>query len=882
MASEFLSFILTNGSILGNGSSSFGDAIPSDTNGDGGTITSPNDVDDGASVVGTFTSLNRTSSTVVVSSMRLYFSLLLVGFLTFELLQKYWPNLYTAPTAQRSSQEKRGVFRWIYNVLFVKEERYLEQSGFDAYFFLRFIRMGKKLAAAGILQSLILFPVYYYQETYVAEEQQLDFLQKLTIANVKNGQDLRLWVSAGSAYCTSFYAMYLIYVEYIAFCRHRHRFFSQLEPQQYTILVTDLPPNLSQPDALKMYLNYLFNDRVYEVNMGLECSKLEQLVNKRAKARNHLEHALAQYDLQKRENAHGKRSKSCYDLVWRCHCCGHGFKRGKEAVEYYEKELNELNQQVIREKKRLIRDKQEFLQRTQRDYGSIGEKFWSVLRKASRSKQQTPDDSTGTRGWVFRALSGLRKKKQQQQQQHDEHVPLLQQKQQQGSKQRKNQQKEEEALVQPEYNPTFRNCAFVSFTSLKATHTSTQILQTDDPTLIHVELAPHPLDIVWENYGVSGDQQRSWGWISNLATFWIVFFWTLPTAFVTSLASVDKIRGSFENAGAFLDKHPFVEYLCEQISPLALIAMHSLARVIFKWISAREGHISHTGIQRSLFKKLCYFQVIQMFFITAIAGSIASTLLDMVNQPKNILLFLGRNIPSQGTFFIIFLIAQTGLTLTMDLCRIVPLTLAGLHRLFAPQLTRRERNSDWYGLLPLSMIKDFDTADLFDRQYLAVLLVIVFVPIAPLVSYFAGFFFLISEIVYKRYFLYVRPDTYRHSSGNYWPELYMFLIGALFVSQLTIIGLCVLKQGIHVIPIVLILPFCTFLFHRMVGAVYLREVENLPLDRCCDVDIERTKHSFQFLQDVYQQPAIQDANSIQVDHANYCELDENGLVSLPL
>jgi hypothetical protein len=74
---------------------------------------------------------------------------------------------------------------------------------------------------------------------------------------------------------------------------------------------------------------------------------------------------------------------------------------------------------------------------------------------------------------------------------------------------------------------------------------------------------------------------------------------------------------------------------------------------------------------------------------------------NIINEPASVVNILGESIPGQSSFFMSTITIQIGLSFTLELVRLAPIAVSSLHRIFAPQLTGRERNSVWMGLRPI-------------------------------------------------------------------------------------------------------------------------------------------------------------------------------------
>ncbi|TMW60965.1 hypothetical protein Poli38472_001007 [Pythium oligandrum] len=838
------------------------------------------------------------STDALGTSVSIYFPMLAFALLLFEVLRrrKSWRILQPENTFGIQQARLQRWYSWIPLLFNVTDKEIVDKCGLDAWVILRFIRLGEKIAGVAVLASFLLFPLYVTSPLpaiqvleqnasapssllHPVEKRHIDSFDQLSIANVESGS-WRLWFAILTAYAVSFGVMYLVRDEYAIYMKYRHDFLAHRDAPQYSVVVTDLPKRLRHPQPLLEYMNYLFPDSVHSVYVGVECRRLEELIEERQAVQYRLDGAIAtlkgeavlpRHNDRKVEPMTTKRphitvERSCLGV------CG----RGKEvdAIEYYGGELERINREI--EKQSLeIGVRQAYLDtqpQTQKKYGSIQqekplhrmlslmkrlkvssqkkEERGAKVKKGTSSQSTTVDSQSETSSLLRKEL----------------HVE-------------DGDSRERAIEVAQQFLATLtggsltvaeimRNAAFVSFRTLRAAHSAQQLLQTENPVKLRIHPAPHIKDVVWVNFGLPHRIKSTWGLLAAGLTFVIVCFWTIPTAFVTSLANVQKLRRTSPFWDDLIDIHPWVERSLEQLAPVLLSGMNILAGVIFGILATREGHLSLAEVNTSLFTKLCYFQVFQMFFVSAVTGSIITQMMALVDQPKRVLFFLGSSIASQSMLFITFIIVQVSMALPMVLLRVVPIMKDVFHRIFAPSYAQLPERRPWMGLYPLGYVSDIDPAYTLAQQYLIFLLVVVFAPIAPLLSYVGLLFFLCAEVVFRRHYFFVNESKWAtvNSTGIFWPTLFNFIIGALFIAQCTLIGLLSLK-GVGVLPFVVgaTLPFCTLLFYWYVATLlcYPKASQNLPLDRCCDLDIARKNESTDFLKDVYKQPAMAQVEALQ-------------------
>lgn len=813
-------------------------------------------------------------SSVLLTTAIVYLPLFAASWLLFEVLRRRKPQLFEPLNQFGFPAEKRDKwFAWIPFVLSISDDDIFDKCGLDAWVFLRFIRIGQKVALLCIVSSFALFPIYGWTplvlpaeynakgvaalngtvvlaegiESFAESLVHVDWIDRITLSNVGPG-DWRLVFTVLSAYTITFYIMYLLIAEYTLYRKRRHAFLAKKGAQQYSIVVSDLPHALRRPQTLMAYMDYLFPGTVYSVYIGVECEGLQKLVDERTQLQYRFE--AAESDLQDAETKHKtalEDGKAKDEPVVRPHhkvdfkflgmCCG----KEVDSIDYYRQEIQRLTQEIVSVRKTILDGQFDPIKESKPQYGSTGAGMpkWSSLRNLEQKLASTLQSSTSI------VMS--------------ESEPLLK-----SSVQGKdNTAAATSSLSSPN---VMRSCAFVSFKSLRSAQAAQQLLQTENPIKMRIQPAPHIDDVQWDNFGLPQGSKSTWVLISAISTLLIVLFWTIPTAFVASLAKPENLRQMSSFVGHLLDTQPWLQQFLEQSTPLILSLMNTLSNVVFKMLATREGHLSLTEVDASLFSKLNNFQVFQMFFVSTVTGSILTQVAEVVEQPTRLVFFLGSSIAGQSLFFITFILVQIAVNLPMMMLRVTPILMGTLHQIFAPTYAKKPVPQPWLFLTPLNYESELEAPFSLAQQYLIFLLVVVFAPIAPLVGYAGALYFVSSELIYKRFFFFVNQPKWntQNSMGAFWPPLFSFILGAMLMAQITLIGLLSLKPaGYLVIVLSTGLPCCTFLFYWYSVTLFNfpHAAEHLPLDQCCDVDDERKDDAFAFLDGVYQQPAMAKAYS---------------------
>ena len=171
--------------------------------------------------------------------------------------------------------------------------------------FISFINVIYRLATFMCFWGLlILIPVY---STAASENE----WSKFTLTNVAaaSGDDrYRLWFAAIFGYLFSAYFCQLLYAEFNSFSILRLQYFVQVDPDSpltdpdtppqkyFTIMVERIPSNLRSKASLEKFFDNLFPGEVYNVEVALDLTELNNLSNQRKSLRDKLEKAIAMYE----------------------------------------------------------------------------------------------------------------------------------------------------------------------------------------------------------------------------------------------------------------------------------------------------------------------------------------------------------------------------------------------------------------------------------------------------------------------------------------------------------------------------------------------------------------------------------------------------------
>jgi len=180
----------------------------------------------------------------------------------------------------------RGLFR-------VGDDDFREECGMDFLCFDRILKMGCRIAVAGMLNALWLLPLYATAVESDETDDIVDGIVEVTIGNIPSGSK-RLLGTVLASYIFFGYVMYLILQEFEWFFRQRHAFLVQPKPRNYAVFVRNVPPEyLDSSRAVADFFQCNTSSLVLDARLRLKVPGLSKLVSKRDALVQKLEHDLA-------------------------------------------------------------------------------------------------------------------------------------------------------------------------------------------------------------------------------------------------------------------------------------------------------------------------------------------------------------------------------------------------------------------------------------------------------------------------------------------------------------------------------------------------------------------------------------------------------------
>lgn len=357
-----------------------------------------------------------------------------------------------------------------------------------------------------------------------------------------------------------------------------------------------------------------------------------------------------------------------------------------------------------------------------------------------------------------------------------------------------------------------------------------------------VSEAPEPSDITWCNMYTTRTGTFWRRFFVEVAVLLLIIVWVAPVTLVSFVVSEDALRKYFPFIDAWCNASEWFESAVELLQPGALVAIMNLLPPILTALAILEGCISFSTNQFRSFDRYFTFQVINVFLVTTIAGSVIDCIKDIYYDPASAFYLLGGSLPKMGGFFTNYMIVKAFAGLGMEIMRFPAMFSAILKTLFTPNLTPRDRMMTplWGGIRAMCNPGWFPFAKIYAQDMLLVVVCATYACVAPLtivagVCYFAG-----AAYVYKHQLLYVYEPSFE-TGGKWWPKMARCFVVALLFAQATMVGMMILKETFTEIYLLAFIIAATSVYYWHVASIYVPLAAQLPFDMATSMDLDQHK-----------------------------------------
>lgn len=316
------------------------------------------------------------------------------------------------------------------------------------------------------------------------------------------------------------------------------------------------------------------------------------------------------------------------------------------------------------------------------------------------------------------------------------------------------------------------NYGFASLGAVPYAHVVAQMLRGKHPKGTTVTLAPNPKDIIWSNV-TKGDaalaSTRLTGWFLIAA---VCFFNTIPLLVISALANLASISEYVPFLDKWSEQSSWSFSLASGVLPPAISALFGFFfPIIMRKISAYQGAITHSRLDRAVVARYFAFMIISQFFIFSLLGVAFQTITEIVlliGKKKGIQEILSSldQIPGliqktyiqQSSYWLTFFPLR-GFLAVFDLAQVISLVLVFLKTHLFGRTPRDIR--EW------TKPPEFDFAVYYSNILFMAAVGLIYAPLAPLVSLAAAIVFWMSSWVYKYQLMFVFVSKVE-SGGRLW------------------------------------------------------------------------------------------------------------------
>ncbi|OIT04588.1 PREDICTED: CSC1-like protein At4g02900 isoform X1 [Nicotiana attenuata] len=237
---------------------------------------------------------------------------------------------------------------WMPAALKMPEQELIDHAGLDSAVYIRIYLLGLKIfVPITILSFAVLVPVNWTAGETLEHIEDLTFsnIDRLSISNVPSGSQ-RFWAHVMMAYVFTFWTFYILYKEYKTVSTMRLHFSENRRPDQFTVLVKNVPPD---PDeSVDEHVEHFFRvnhpDHYLSHQVVYNANKLAELVEKKKSFRNWLTYYQTKYE---RNPVKKPKIKTGFWGLW---------GKSVDAIDYYMTEIEKLSKEEAEEREKVISD----------------------------------------------------------------------------------------------------------------------------------------------------------------------------------------------------------------------------------------------------------------------------------------------------------------------------------------------------------------------------------------------------------------------------------------------------------------------------------------------------------------------------------------------
>ncbi|KAJ2000418.1 phosphate metabolism protein 7 [Coemansia thaxteri] len=381
-----------------------------------------------------------------------------------------------------------------------------------------------------------------------------------------------------------------------------------------------------------------------------------------------------------------------------------------------------------------------------------------------------------------------------------------------------------------------QSSAFVLFHKQLAAHMSAQTVLDYKPLSMNsVSLDINPDDIIWSNLNLNPYDRRMRGYISFAATVGLVIVWTILTAALSGLISVQNLK-KIPALSNMSDSMWFG--LFSGIVPAVVLAvLMALLPIILRLLLRLEGTPRVSEVNLRLLHRFFFFQVWNVYLVTIFSTSILTVASSAAQNPGMILTLISTNVPQSATPILVYVLLLAFTGAAKEILQIAPLALRYVLPLLFAKTPRAIRNAETPA--------EFDWATSIPMHTLVFLMGFSYSFIAPIVNCFVAVYFGLYYLVYRYQFLYVYNDANWVTGGLSFPKSIQQIMVGVYISEIYMLLMMVAKvasadkvnaNGIVRVVFTALTLLITIGAHLYINDTYLPIINYLPVRAAAEIE----------------------------------------------
>lgn len=328
---------------------------------------------------------------------------------------------------------------------------------------------------------------------------------------------------------------------------------------------------------------------------------------------------------------------------------------------------------------------------------------------------------------------------------------------------------------------------------------------------------------------------------------------------VAMLLSSEQLRKFSPSLDKACIDSPVMVSVLQLIQPLAVVVLMDVLPPILATLAIIEGCVSKSKVQMRIFERYFIFQVINVFLVTVIEGSVVRCVHEILVSPSDAFVLLGNSLPRMSGFFTAYILVKACTGFGTEMTRVGSRVSSLLKWLFTPNITHREKNTAYLGG-GIRCMNDpgwFPFGKIYAQDMLLVVICATYACISPLILLAGICYFALAAYLYTYQMLFVYEPMFE-TGGKWWPRVAKLYIVALIFAQSTMAGMMILKQAWAEMYVVFGLLIVTSIYLLRVEKTFLPVANQLPFDMATslDLELERKAHTELSGADEYIQPSM--------------------------